>query len=560
MTIALILVASLLYFYFIGYRLYAGRIDRVLVEPSDDTTTPANLHAGDPDFNPAKTPVLFGHHFASIAGAGPIIGPIVALSFFGWAAVLLWILVGSVFIGAVHDYLTLMISARHDGSSVADIAGDVMSKRAKVIFGVFLYLTLVLLISVFGVTGAKTMVAQPSMVIPTFMVIAIAVLFGRAVYHKNAPLVTATLIAVGLNVVFLVIGYHVPVDIVALTGWTPAQAETFWLVVLLLYASVASVLPVELLLQPRDYISTYNLYAALILGMIGLMVVHPTIQAPAFIGLKTTGGPIWPMLFVLVACGAVSGFHSLVSGGTTSKQLARETDGRKVAFGGMLLEGVLAMMTLFLVASAFSWGGTTNTAGLLNFAETYKSGWIVVFGKGFGKIVADMLPFIGFGIASLIGMMTIKVFVLTTLDTAARITRFMVQETVGEKIPVFKNKYVALALTMIPAFVLGVTNSWKAIWPMFGASNQLIAALALFVISAYLFSREKPTVYTIVPGFFMLITTVGALVWQAFGFFQGPQPNYILGGTALLLILLAVFVAAEGLATLVKKQTDAVTA
>lgn len=549
MLVITIVIGSILFFFFIGYRLYGGLIDKKLVIPNDESKTPAHIYKEDIDYDPAPKPVLFGHHFASIAGAGPIIGPIVALGSFGWAAVLGWILLGSVFIGAVHDYLSLMFSVRNDGSSIVDLAGKTMGGKAKAIFGVFLFITLVLIIAVFGVTGAVTLVSQPSMVIPTFMLILIAVIFGYFVSKRKAPLILATIIAVTLNIVFVVIGYHYPIDIMGIFGFSKANAQIFWFVILMIYAGVASILPVELLLQPRDYISTYNLYGALGLGLTGLVVMHPTINAPAFTAFNTEKGPLWPMLFVLVACGAVSGFHSLVSSGTTSKQLSNETDGKPIAFGGMLVEGVLAIMTLLLVGTAFHWAlpESGSSAGAMLFSKEYEKGWVVVFGEGFGKIVSDMLPFIGMGIASLIGMITIKTFILTTLDSATRITRFIVQETIGRKISLFNNKFVALLICIVPAFILGITNSWKSIWPMFGASNQLVASLALFVISAYLIGIKKPTIYTVIPAIFMLLTTVGALLYQAKMFLFSEKASITLGITSIVLIVLAVFLAKEGM-------------
>ncbi|MHA1570157.1 MAG: carbon starvation CstA family protein [Alphaproteobacteria bacterium] len=560
--LAVALILGTIVFFFFGYRLYGGLIDRKIVMPTDEVT-PAHLHQDSPDFEPAKPPILFGHHFASIAGAGPIIGPIAALAIYGWVAVLGWILLGAVFIGAVHDYLTLMFSTRHDGASIAEIAGRTMGARAKAIFGLFLYITLTLIIAVFGVAGAKTMTVQPSMVIPTFMVILIAVLFGLAIHRWKVRLVPATIVAVALNITFIVVGYHVPVNIAEFWAdldplQAQANAQTVWFIVLMIYAGVASILPVEMLLQPRDYISTFNLYGALGLGIAGLIYVQPQINAPAFTSFTPDKGPLWPMLFILVACGAVSGFHSLVSGGTTSKQLARERDGKPIAFGGMLLEGVLAAMTLLLVACAFHWKMPEGVPAesVMLFSDTYNQGWIVVFGHGFGKIVADMLPALGMGLAALLGMMTIKTFILTTLDTATRITRFLVQEA-GGPLARLQNKYLALMVALVPAFLFGITNSWKAIWPMFGASNQLVASLALFVISAYLIGVRRPSIYTIVPAIFMLLTTTAALVWQAKVFFFGEEINWALGITSVVLIILAFFLAVEGAQALLRKRRAA---
>ena len=551
MNSAPIMIGAVLFFYFFGYRFYAKKIEKKLINP--DNSPPPSLTMQDGvDYLPAKKPILFGHHFASIAGAGPIIGPVVALINFGWLAALVWIALGNVFIGAVHDYLALMLSVRNRGASIADIAEKTMSGTAKSIFSIFLYLALILVVTVFGVVGAKTLVSQPGMVIPTFALIPVAILFGWAVYIKNIPLIPATIIVVVINLVSINFGYHHPVNLPS-EGLLGFSQTNFWFAILMAYAALASILPVNLLLQPRDYIATFNLYLAMLLGFIAIIVIHPEMKAPAVVTtFSNSKGPIWPMLFVLVACGAVSGFHSLVSSGTTSKQLANEKDGKAIAFGGMLLEGVLAVMTLVLVGGGLYWVTPLDAAVDMQrygIREVMASGgWVVLFGNGFGSVVSKMLPFIGFSIASMIAMTALKTFILTTLDSSTRIARFIIEESLGRKHRFFKNKYVALLLVILPAYFLGASSNYTKIWPVFGATNQLIAALALMVISTYLIGIKKPVRYTLIPAIFMIVTTIAALAWQAFGFFTAEIPNYFLGNVSIILVLLALFVAYEGLA------------
>ena len=548
MNSAPIMIGAVLFFYFIGYRFYGKIIEEKLVQP-DNSPTPASTMQDGVDYLPAKKPILFGHHFASIAGAGPIIGPIVALINFGWLPALGWIAIGNVFIGAVHDYLALMLSVRNRGSSIADIAEKAMGYRAKNIFSIFLYLALILVVTVFGMVGAKTLVSQPGMVIPTFSLIPVAIIFGWAVYMRNVPLFPATIVVVALNIVAINFGYHHPVSlpVEGIFGFSPIN---FWFAILMLYAALASILPVNLLLQPRDYIASFNLYLAMLLGFIAIIVVRPEMNAPTIVTtFSSSKGPIWPMLFVLVACGAVSGFHSLVSSGTTSKQLASESDGRAIAFGGMLLEGVLAVMTLVLVGAGLYWVSPLETTDMERYGirEVMASGgWVVLFGNGFGSVVSKMLPFIGFSIASMIAMTALKTFILTTLDSSTRIARFIIEESLGRKIPIFSNKYLALVLVILPAYFLGTSSGYTKIWPVFGATNQLIAALALMVISTYLVGVKKPAKYTLIPALFMIITTIAALGWQAATFFTADLPNYFLGNLSILLILLALFVGYEG--------------
>lgn len=544
-----IIIFAALFLYIFGYKIYARLIDRDVVIPDDAAKTPAHTQQDNSDFVPAPAPILFGHHFSSIAGAGPIIGPIVAVSNFGWFMTLIWILLGNIFIGAVHDYLTLMISVRNKGASVADIADRAMGRRAKVIFSIFLWLAMILVVSVFGIVAAKTMVGQPRMVFPTFMLIPVAIAFGWAVYRKGYPLWICTILAVGMNIINIYIGYYFPISLPD-TGILGLNPINFWFLILMLYAAVASLLPVNVLLQPRDYIATYLLYGTLGLGILSLIYVMPDMNAPAVISFQSAQGPLWPMLFVLVACGAVSGFHSLVSGGTTSKQLNRETEGRIIGYGAMLLEGVLAVLALLVVSAGLYWKTPSDLKidmNLVGFHEVMaRGGWILVFGNGFGNILNRMLPFLGFGISAMIAMMTLKTFILTTLDTGTRITRYIIQESIGVKIPLFRNRYVAILFVIIPSYYLGVSNAWSKMWPIFGATNQLIAALALFVISAYLIGIRRPTRYTLYPALFMIATTIGALSYQAYGFMTAEKTNILLGTTSIILILLTLFVGYEG--------------
>ena len=553
-----ILLFSCLFFYFIGYRFYAGKLDSELIQPSDKKVTPAVEQNDGVDYVPSKPLVLFGHNFASIAGAGPVIGPIIAMHHFGWAITLVWILLGNVFIGAVHDYLTLMVSVRNRGSSIADIAETTMGYRAKAVFAVFLVLAMLLVIAVFGVVAAKTLIAQPEMVFPTFAIIPVSVILGWCIYKKNLNLQIVSAVAVLTVILNIYIGFQIPVPIPeeGVLGLSPL---IFWFVILMIYAGVASVLPVQTLLQPRDYLSTFILFGSMALAISALLWVGPELNTPAWRGaMSEEQGPVWPMLFVLVACGAVSGFHSLVAGGTTSKQLATETQGKIISYGGMLTEGVVAVVTVLLVGGGLYWvapegGGIDMTT--LGFRETLQSGgWILAFGNGFGNIVHQMLPILSFTFASMIAVLALNTFVLTTLDTAVRITRFLVQESLGDKIPVFKNKFVVTVTVVFVAYLIGATDGWQKIWPIFGATNQLIAAVALFVVATWLMAVKKPTQYVLYPAILMVITTIGALGWQAWRFFTAPEPNLFLGVTAVILIGLAVFVGNEGMQALRGKR------
>jgi carbon starvation protein len=429
-----------------------------------------------------------------------------------------------------------------------------MGHRAKAVFAIFLILAMLLVIAVFGVVAAKTLIAQPEMVFPTFAIIPVSIILGWCIYKKNFSLKIASTIAVLAVIVNIYIGFKIPLPL-PVEGVMGLSPLIFWFVVLMVYAGVASILPVQKLLQPRDYLSTFILFGSMSLGIIALIWVAPGLNTPAWRGMVSeVQGPVWPMLFVLVACGAISGFHSLVAGGTTSKQLADETQGKAIAYGGMLTEGVVAVVTVLMVGGGLYWvapeGGGVDMAQL-GFRETLQSGgWIMAFGNGYGNVVHQMLPTLSFTLASMIAVLALNTFVLTTLDTAMRITRFLVQEALGNQISVFRNKYVVTVVVMVAAYLIGASGGWQKIWPVFGATNQLIAAMALFVVATWLMAVKRPTHYVLYPAVFMMVTTIAALAWQTYQFFTAPDPNIFLGSTTMVLIGLAVFVAYEAMESL----------
>ena len=539
-----------------AYFVYGKLIERRLVSPTD-AVTPAEAQQDGVDFYPAKRVVLFGHHFASIAGAGPILGPVLAVAFFGWGATALWILLGVVLIGAVHDYMALMISVRHGGASLHDVARSAIGKSARVLFLVFVWIGLVLVITAFCNAAAGTFVKAPEIVVPTFSLMGIAVLFGVLNYKLRLHTAINTAIALALLVFVMWLGFKFPIRLDERFGVAAENVKSVWLVLLIVYGVVASVLPVWVLLQPRDYIATWILVVGMGLGIAGVAYVHPTFTAPAFTEPVTAKGPVWPMLFIIVACGAVSGFHCLVAGGTTSKQLGSERHGLSIGFGSMLVEGALAIQALIAVGAGLYYSGAQAQAAGGGFAlqEILKpdgGGPITAFGRGFDVLtqpflgpVGGWLGVVGFGM--IIGTTMVNAFVMTTLDTAVRLARFITTELAGPVVPVFRNRVVASLAAAVPAYLLAVApDAFRSIWPMFGAANQLIAALALIVISAYLIKHHKPALYTMIPAALMLATTMAALLWQAYShLIAAAKPNYVLGVTALVLYGLAIVLALQ---------------
>ncbi len=523
MNALLIAVIGIL-IYIIGYRFYGTKLARLFdVNPSNKT--PAHTHFDGRDYVPAHHwIVLFGHHFASIAGAGPIIGPVIAGMLWGFGPAFLWIVLGSVLIGGVHDFSALMVSIRHAGKSIADISATVISKRAKVIFATFVWFALVLVIAVFAAAASKTFVTTPQVVIPTFGLVFVAILIGVLIYRLKLNLILSTIIGILLLFGLIVLGYRFPIH----------ASFKFWLFILLGYAFIASILPVNLLLQPRDYLAVFVLFFGLFFGYIGLIITHPTIHTPFFIKFSTTQGALVPMLFVIVACGAISGFHSLVASGTTSKQLPSEPHALRIGYGGMLLEGVLAILALVSVTAGLYWYG--GKPGFV-YPELMKGGnWIKTFGTGYGELTKPL--FGGFGL--LIGITMLKTFIMTTLDSATRITRYIGEELFGESLGLrfMKNPFLNTVVVIGFATFLAL-GSWQAIWPIFGASNQLVAALALFVVTTYILGLKKPVWYTLLPGIFMLFITLYALVIKTHEFFI--KNNLLLAIIGCALIVLAIF-------------------
>lgn len=541
MNTLILLLFGIAWFIF-AYYWYGNIIKNKVLKSNNNIPTPAHTKKDGIDYVPTKPQILFGHHFSSIAGAGPIVGPIIAYSFFGWAPALIWILVGSVFMGAVHDYTSLVVSIRNGGVSIVEVAEKTISKNARTFFGIFVWLALVLVQAVFADLTAKTLVEQPEIALPTIGLIFLATIFGTFVYKKSINLIGPTIISLVFVGILIAVGESVKIVL---------PYDT-WLVIIILYSFVAAILPVWLLLQPRDYLSMYILIAGLLLAFIGIIVSHPNINGPAFVSFDSNIGPLFPMLFITVACGAISGFHSLVSSGTTAKQVSKESEAKPVAFGGMLTEGLLALIVILIISSVLIWDPSMTSGDKFSFQSLLKSSANLTFGNALGRIVEPLgIPlFLG----TQFGILMLNAFILTTLDTSARLNRYIVQETLGSRLGgLFLNKYFATAISLIVAYFLCLGNGYKALWPIFGTANQLIGTLALFVISAYLFGMKSKKLYTLIPGYLLLTITVSALIYQAFWLYL-PKSNWVLFIISLLLLSMAIIISIEASKKVFKKS------
>ncbi len=540
---SLIVAGIAVFLLLLGYIFYSRKVK--LWIGVDDSEVPPSVAMNDGvDYVPAKHwTILFGHHFASIAGAAPIIGPVIACLYWGWLPAVIWIVAGGVLFGAVHDFTALVLSLRNKGKSITTVTESVMGKTSKILFGLFAFLALILVVAVFAAIAGQTLANTPEVVVPTFGLVFVALIVGILMYHIGASVLLCSIIGVLLLAGLIVGGYYIPIKL-------PVEdAASWWTVILLIYAVIASVMPVTLLLQPRDHLAGAVLYLGVLFGFLGLILTHPDMKAPAVVSFSTSKGWMWPMLFVTVACGAISGFHSLVASGTTSKQIPRMRDARVVGYGAMIAESVLAVLAVVAVTAGLYWKSAPDDSEGLVYQQLFtKGGWIKAFGTGYGQITKIIFG----GLGTLIGITMLKTFIMTTLDTATRITRYICNELFGETfgIPYMKNKYVATILVGVLAGALALGN-WKAIWPMFGAANQLIASLVLIVASVYLFTHKRNFVFTAIPAVVMLITTIAALLYETYTFLTAEKPNILLAAIAVILIILAVFLARTALAAVV---------
>lgn len=514
-----------------AYFWYGGVIRRKLFDPIDKKETPSHALRDGQDYVPSKPFILFGHHFSSIAGAGPIIGPLLAFSLFGWVPALLWITLGSVFMGAVHDYTALIVSVRNKGRSIVEISEKLLSPKAMVIFGVFVWLTLVFLIAVFADLTAETFVDKPEIVAPSFGIIFVALIFGFLMRKNIIGPVVGTLLSLAAIVGLIYLGHSFIIKL----------DQEIWLLIAFVYAFIASVLPVWILLQPRDYLSMYILIIGLFGGLIGILVGQPEINAPAFIESNAKNIPLFPMLFIIIACGALSGFHSIVSSGTSAKQLNYERDGKFISYGSMLTEALLALLVVTMISSVLIWNPEFD--GALSFHKLLKESPILTFGAALGKTVESLGVPYNVGLA--FGTLMLNAFILTTLDTASRLARYIMQETVGVRVGgVFNNKFFAVSVSLGAGGFFAFSHSYGAIWPLFGSANQLIGTMALFVVSTYFVTMKKPKLYTLIPAIIMLIITESSLVYQV-GWQFFPESKWVLTIVSIVLFILGLAIAYE---------------
>ncbi len=540
--ILLILFALIM---FVGaYNVYGGYIAKKL-NVSNSNPTPSHSMYDGVDYCPAKSPVLLGHHFASIAGAGPIVGPIIAASF-GWIPVYIWILIGATFIGGVHDYTSIIASIRHKGKSIGQIIENYIGISGKKLFLIFTWATLILVIAVFTIIVADTFTHIPSSGTSSVLFIFLAILFGLSVYRFKAPLWISSTVGIIFLSLCIYLGYIYPLQL----------DRNTWIIILLVYIFLASVTPVWILLQPRDYLNSFLLYSLMIAGIIGLFFTMPEVHLSPITNFTVDKvGYLFPALFVTVACGAISGFHSIVGSGTTAKQLDKETDAKIIGYGGMLIEGILAVLSLLSVASL-------DQQHFLEILNT--KGAVAAFSTGVANFIHN-IPFLNIPIdaATSFAALAVSAFALTSLDTATRLARYSFQEFFeikdrNEQSILVKNRFIATAVTVLFGASLTLSGQSMSIWPVFGSANQLLAAIALLAITVWVAYLNIDIKFTLIPMLFMFAVTLTSLLMLFYT--NILSRNYTLSFVSLLLFILAILLALQAYQVLRKNHKEPIIA
>ncbi len=539
--------------YFVCYRFYGRYLQHHVVKVKEQPTPAIRLQDGI-DYVPANNYVLFGHHFASIAGAAPIVGPVIALAW-GWLPALLWIWLGNIFIGAVHDYLSLMSSVRYDGHSIQWIAGKVIKRRTGYIFAWFIFFVLILVVAAFGAVLGKIFVAKPQVPSSCIMMIVAAIILGTLLYQIRFGFGPSTVIGIGMLCLTIWLGIKFPVK----------ANYQFWMAFFLIYIIIAASLPVQVLLQPRDYLNAWLLVGGLVLGAIAVIFSWNKMQFPAFtnfsvplIAGKPT--PFWPIVPLIIACGSLSGFHSLVASGTTSKQLSKEIEGLFIGYGSMLTEGFLSTLVVAVVSAygfaIFSPQSLSLLKGnTLAFAQHYgqavhtSGGPVGVFAKAYGLAVSSVLHFPK-EFVTILAAMWVASFAMTTLDTTNRLARYTLTELceplkdIKGLFNLLTNRWVA---SIIPAAIgigLAWTGAWSIIWPAFGGANQMLASIALITIAAWVIRVQgQRGWFCLLPALFLWITVTLAMVWYLFTavptfMAKNPLQAYAIGTMIIVMLFL----------------------
>ena len=528
--------------FFIGYRYYAKYIDTKIVKADTQRATPAKMYMDGVEFMPTSKNILFGYQFKSIAGAAPIIGPIMAIQW-GWFPALLWILVGAFFIGWVQDYSSAMVAMRNEGASFGGLSHKLISPKARVILLSFIYFYLLLIAGAFGNVVVSTAISLKAAPMAWLLLTLGGILAGQMIYRWRKDIVLTTVVTVVIALLGIVLGTLAPSN--RIIGEGLANSRLLWAIAAFVFCYFASVLPIWRFALPVNYVASYIVFLGLLFGIIGVFIIHPNFSLPVYSGFSVPIGPLWPMMFVTIACGAISGWHSIVSSSGTARQLENEVDARPVGGGVMFVEMMLAIFALII-------------AGTILPAE-YKAAIVKGPGAIFAGGVSKFLGAIGlpanYGLAY--GSVMMVVLAVTIMQLVIRFMRVATSELLSDVSPVFKNAHVGTFVASILGIILVLTGWWQYLWVLFGGANQLMASLALMLVTAWLMSEGKNSAWTFYPMIFMFITTVAALIYTSYSLlakvFKGAVKGEALVGNTLMglvgffLVIAAIMLGLEGL-------------
>ena len=528
---------------YIGYKGYAKYIDSKIIQADPNRATPAKMYMDGVEFMPTSKNILYGYQFKSIAGAGPIIGPIIAIQW-GWLPAVLWILLGTLFIGWVHDYASTMIAVRNEGASFGGLSHRLISPRARVILLSFIYFYLLLIAGAFGNVVVSTAIGLKAAPMAWLFLTIGGVLAGQMIYRWKKDIILTTVVCVVIAMLGIVFGTLAPSN--TMIGDSLANSRVLWAIAALVFCYFASVLPIWRFALPINYVAAYIVFLGLLFGMIGVFVLHPDFTLPAFTTFEIPIGPLWPIMFVTIACGAVSGWHSIVSSSGTARQLESELDARPVGAGVMFLEMMLALFALIIAGTIY--------ASASEYAGALTKGPGGVFAAGVGKFLSAVGMPLQYGQAY--GSVMMIILAVTIMQLVIRFMRVATAELMSDVSPIFKNIHVGTIVASILTLILVLTGWWQYLWVLFGGANQLMASLALLLISAWLVSEGKPAAWAFIPMIFMFVTTIAALLYTSYsllykvlsGAVKGEAlvGNTLMGLCGLFLVVAALILAYEG--------------
>lgn len=527
----------------IGYRVYAKYIDSKIMKADPQRATPAIMYMDGVEFMPTNKNILFGYQFKSIAGAAPIIGPIIAIQW-GWLPALIWILAGALFIGWVHDYSCSMIAMRSDGASMGGLSHKLISPKARIILLSFIYFYLLLIAGAFGNVVVSTAISLKASPMAWLLLTIGGVLAGQMIYRWKKDIILTTVVTVLIALCGIWLGTIAPSD--SIIGQDLANSRPLWAIVAFVFCYFAAVLPIWRFALPINYVASYIVFLGLLFGIIGIFVLHPNFTLPAYTAFTIKIGPLWPIMFVTIACGAISGWHSIVSTSGTARQLENELDARPVGAGVMFVEMMLALFALIIAGTIY--------AAPAEYGAAIAKGPGAVFAAGVAKFLGALgMPV---NIGQSYGSVMMIVLAITIMQLVIRFMRIATSELLGDISPIFKNAHIGTIIASILGITVVLTGWWQYLWVLFGGANQLMASLALMLITAYLISEGKPYAWAFYPMIFMFITTIAALLYTSYTLlqkvFSGAVTgealigNTLMGVVGFFLVIAAIILGIEG--------------